>query len=146
MGNKTNYLEIASILIKKHEGLRLFPYLCPSSRYTIGYGRNLEDKGISRSEANFLLKNDIIAADWELQRTMTIFSELCEARKAVLIDMVFNMGLSRFMGFRKFREALITRNFNQAAEEMIDSLWFRQVGYRAERLAQIMRHGEIISS
>ncbi|HAC30701.1 MAG TPA: lysozyme, partial [Marinobacter hydrocarbonoclasticus] len=46
--------------LKRHEGLRLKPYLdtASSPRLTIGYGRNLEDVGISRDEADFMLDND----------------------------------------------------------------------------------------
>ena len=42
-------------LIKKHEGLRLFPYKCSVGKLTIGYGRNIEDTGISKEEAETLL-------------------------------------------------------------------------------------------
>ena len=46
----------------RHEGLKLFPYQCPAGFLTIGVGRNLEGKGITKAEALFLLKNDIADA------------------------------------------------------------------------------------
>ena len=49
--------------IKKSEGLRLKPYKCPAGKTSIGWGRNLEDNGISKEEAEFLLNNDI---DWAI--------------------------------------------------------------------------------
>ena len=42
-------------LIKKHEGLSLKPYKCTAGKLTIGYGRNIEDKGISQEEAERFL-------------------------------------------------------------------------------------------
>ena len=48
-------------LIARHEGLRLTPYHCTGGKLTIGYGRNLDDVGISRSEAEILREHDIQA-------------------------------------------------------------------------------------
>jgi len=45
--------------IKKHEGFRQFVYKCPSGKLTIGYGRNLENRGITIEEAEYLIRNDI---------------------------------------------------------------------------------------
>ena len=46
-------------MLKRHEGLKVFPYHCSQNKLTIGIGRNLDDKGISKDEAYYLLYNDI---------------------------------------------------------------------------------------
>ncbi len=50
----------------RHEGLGLKPYRCPAGKLTIGYGRNLDDTGISKAEAYELLSNDIRCCEEQL--------------------------------------------------------------------------------
>ena len=56
--------------------------------------------------------------------------------------MVFNLGLSRFRRFRKTIAAIKAGDWEQAAREMLASLWARQVGRRAQELAEMMRRGK----
>jgi len=124
-----------------HEGLRLKPYRCPAGYLTIGVGRNLEARGISREEAMVLLENDIAEAEAAARGFFPAFDRLEEPRQAVLVDMAFNLGAVRLGGFRRFRAALERGDFEQAAREMLDSKWAEQVGPRARRLAEMMRRG-----
>lgn len=57
----------------------------------------------------------------------------------VLVNMTFNLGKSRFSKFKKMRAAVICRDFETAADEMMDSKWYRQVGNRAKELVGLMR-------
>jgi len=59
------------------------------------------------------------------------------------MNMLFNLGYTRFLGFKKMLHAIEVRDFNHAANEMLDSKWAGQVGQRAIELAQIMRSGEM---
>lgn len=128
--------------LKEDEGLRLFPYRCPAGKLTIGYGRNLEDKGISNSEADILLRNDIVEAELALQRTFPIIDgKLSMNRKRVVVNMIFNLGLSGFLQFNAMIRALANEDYQKAADEMLDSLWAKQVGNRALKLANLMRKG-----
>jgi lysozyme len=52
--------------------------------------------------------------------------------------MIFNLGLPRFLGFKKMIQALCEDDYAEAAEQMLDSLWSKQVGKRAKVLAEIM--------
>lgn len=124
-----------------HEGLRLKPYRCPAGYLTIGVGRNLEARGISREEAMVLLESDIAEAEAAARGFFPAFDRLEEPRQAVLVDMAFNLGAVRLGGFRRFRAALERGDFEQAAREMLDSKWAKQVGPRARRLAEMMRRG-----
>ena len=75
----------------RHEGLRLKPYRCTAGKLTIGVGRNLDDNGITRKEAQSLLANDVNRAEAEVMRIVPQFHALDEVRQAVLIDMLFNV-------------------------------------------------------
>ena len=122
----------------RHEGMMLKPYRCPSGRLTIGVGRNLEDTGLSKSEALFLLDNDLRRVELECARAFDWFDTLDDVRKRVLIEMAFNMGLSGLMTFRNMLKAIKQKDYVKASEEMLDSLWAKQVKTRAYRLAHIM--------
>lgn len=123
------------------EGLRLKPYKCTTGKLTIGYGRNLDDRGISADEAKHLLQNDIIHSLINVRGSIDTFDKLNEVRQNVLINMCFNLGLLRFCGFKKMLKAVAEEDFKRVSEEMLDSKWASQVGKRAERLANEMRRG-----
>ena len=76
-------------LLKRHEGYSRSPYRCTAGALTIGYGRNLDDVGIDRDEADYLLNRDIDRAVSNL-RNEPYWLDLSEVRQAVLISMVFN--------------------------------------------------------
>ena len=128
-------------LIKMHEGYRQHPYRCPAGALSIGYGRNLDSVGIDRDEAEHLMARDVSRALQEL-RMEPYWLDLSEVRQAVLIDMVYNLGWPRFSKFRKFRDALARGDYRAAADEMVDSHWYRQVGNRSKRLVGMMDSGQ----
>lgn len=128
--------------LKHDEGLRLKPYRCTADKLTIGYGRNLDDVGISADEAEYLFANDIKEAESELRHTFPWFEELTAVRQDVLVNMRFNLGLTRLLGFKKFLKAVELGNYETAADEMLSSFWAEQVGDRAKRLAHLMRGSE----
>lgn len=128
-------------LIKLHEGERFKPYKCTAGKTTIGVGRNLDDVGISAEESAFLFENDLRRVEAELQRAFPWAKNLDPVRHAVLMDMLFNLGLRRLQGFRKFLSAMEQRDWTRAAIEMEDSLWYRQVKTRASRLQKMVLTG-----
>ena len=136
------YIGKAAQLIKKHEGLRLKPYKCTAGKLTIGYGRNLEDNGISQYEAEQMLFNDIQNCYAECIK-LSCWNKLNETRQAVLIDMCYNLGITRLKQFKKMLAALEVGAYNRASAEMLDSKWAREVKTRATELAEIMKKGEM---
>lgn len=125
-------------LLKRHEGYSRTVYRCTANRQTIGYGRNLDDVGISEPEAEWLLRRDIDRAVGSL-RSEPYWLDLDEVRQAVLIDMAVNLGWPRLSAFARMRDALRKADYARAAAEMLDSRWATQVGQRAKRLAGMMR-------
>ena len=127
-------------LLKKHEGLRLKPYHCSAGKLTIGIGRNLEAVGISEAEANLMLANDITRIEKEAVDNLPYFNSLSVTRQDVVLSMIFNLGLAGFLKFKNLNTALTYGNFKLAAQEMIKSSWYRQVGARADELAFMMEY------
>ncbi len=127
-------------LIAKHEGLRLYPYHCSANKLSLGYGRNIEDNGISEAEALMLLRNDISRTEDELD-AFSFTQWLNNNRRNALIDMLFNIGLSRFVKFKKMIAALEEKDYDTAAKEMLDSRYAKQVPGRAQELSEMIQKG-----
>lgn len=126
--------------IKLHEGLRLKPYKCSEGYLTIGYGRNLETNGISEDEAEEMLLNDVAKVESKLEKAGLLNAN--DARKAVLINMAFQLGFGGLSKFKNFIAAYQNGEYYRASEEMLDSLWAKQTPGRAKELAEQMRTGE----
>lgn len=133
-------LEIATEQIKEDEGLSLMPYDCTAGVLTIGYGRAIGLNGITEDEAETLLKNDVAIAANDARQYLgdTAFEALNAERQAVLINMAFNLGLSRLRQFVKLKAAILEADWDEAAAQMLSSKWSSQVGARSVRLAAIM--------
>jgi len=132
-------------LLKKqlllHEGFRQYPYKDTVGKLTIGIGRNLDDRGISMNESLVLLEFDVAEIVNYLSR-YDWFNNLGDVRQRVVVDMVYNLGISGFLKFKRTIQAIKERDFDKAAEQMLKSKWAGQVGIRATRLARMMETGE----
>jgi lysozyme len=127
----------------RHEGLRLKPYRCTAGRLTIGIGRNLDDCGISQSEAYVMLINDIMNCEKQLQAKIPdIYNGLDEVRKSVLLNMCFNLGINGLLGFKNTLAFVKAGDWERAANNMLVSKWAKQVGRRAIELSELMRKGK----
>ena len=129
--------------IKRHEGLRLKPYKCTMGALTIGYGRNLDSRGITTAEAQQMLLNDLNEVLEHLTSTWPDILSHDSVRQAAFVNMAFNLGVSGFMKFHKMHNALSLKDYETAAKEMLDSRWAeKQVGSRAIELAKQVKTGE----
>jgi len=127
--------------LKRHEGEVRSPYKDSLGIWTAGIGRNLS-KGFSVDEVDLMFANDIqeaIHSLWILYPD--IMENLTSVRQEILVNMTFNLGESRLAGFKRMWAALSQGDFYAASEEMLDSLWARQVGSRAVELSEAMRKG-----
>ena len=142
-------------IITEHEGRRSLVYddatgktLTKGSTLigypTISVGRELSGFGLSDDEMDYLLDNDIKRCIEEIERqNYSWWPGLNDARRTVIISQVFNMGLSRFRGFKKQIKALERKDFTRASEEMRSSRWYNQNTSRVESLAVWMDSGII---
>ena len=125
----------------RHEGLRFKPYRCTSGKLSIGVGRNLDDVGITKEEAMYLLRNDISRCMTECRLKIIFFDQLDEARQDVLLNMCFQMGISGLLKFKNFLSFLEKQDFDSAAEEMLKSKWAGQTPARAKELSGVIKKG-----
>lgn len=130
-------------LLILHEGYRRFPYTDTTGHLTIGIGRNIADKGISYTEALYLLDQDLRYFIDKLQDSLPFFENLDPSRKTVLIDMCFNLGINGFLKFKNMIEAIKNKNWELAAYHIKNSKAYGQAPNRYRKLAEIMRTGII---
>lgn len=147
--------------LERDEGYRAAPYLDTAipPRWTVGHGRNLEASPITGAEwkamldakeialsispngAARLLGNGITAAQTQCAQAFGWWPQLDEVRREVLVNLTFNMGMQRLVGFRNMLAAVKAGDYGIAAEELLDSAYAKQVGGRAVRLANQLRTG-----
>ena len=131
-------------MLKLHEGVRNHVYVCTAGYETIGVGRNISDSGLGLTdeEINILLMNDIERVKKELSTSFSWFVDLDEVRQNAIIDMCFNLGLSRLNQFVKALDGMASKDYDKAADEFMDSRWSQQVGQRAVTVTDMIRTGE----
>lgn len=142
-------------MLRRHEGLRLKPYLCPAGKRTIGYGWNIEAHAlppdiaaclrvtgaITVEMAERLLDISIEATTEDCRDIYPGFDGFSEARRFALIDFVFNVGATVALKFKNMRAAIKALNWARAADEMYFSRWREQVGDRATEVIGMVREG-----
>lgn len=146
----------ASERLRMHEGVRLQPYFCTKGKQTIGVGRNLDDNpitpeeekvigdwrhGITKEAAFFLLRHDINRVVAECEKHIPFWKKLDDERQYALMDMAFNMGIKRLLGFKNMMAFLGVGNYRQAAVECLASQYAKEVGRRAQRIAKTIETG-----
>jgi len=135
--------------LKKHEGSvkekgKHTPYQDHLGYTTIGYGRLIDPKiggGLADHEAEYLLMNDLDTY-MTAAKTYDWYAGLNDSRKAVIVNMLFNMGQTNFNKFLKMKQALDEGDFSEAAKQMLDSRWAKQVKGRSAELAAQMETGK----
>lgn len=121
--------------LKRLEGYRQFPYLDTLGVETVGYGRNLRDKGITEPEAATLLYNDVAEALSSVRDKIPFFDTLTEKRQAVLAELAFQLGIVGLLKFQKMLAAAEEDRWEDAAAEILSSLLATQSPNRAKELA-----------
>ena len=145
---REQHKEVLAGQLLRHEGLELKLYKCPAGKWTIGAGRNLEDRGITEEEALYLLRNDIEISIDELINTFPWFSGLDGVRQMALVDLHFNLGLGTLKTFRKtlslIEQAIEGKvPWSEVSSELLNSRWADQVGHRSQTIANMIKTGEV---
>lgn len=126
--------------LKRHEGFRAKPYQDTTGHLTIGYGLNL-DAGITQTEATMILEHRVKLIQSQLRQRLPFWTQLSQNRQDVLTNMAFNMGIDGLLSFNKTLHHISNGEYREAADQMLRSLWAKQVGKRAVELADMMRVG-----
>lgn len=130
--------------IARHEGYRQFVYSDSLGHPTVGFGRALDTRGVSRQEALSLLENDIAAFTKEVQDALPWISTLDATRTGVLIEMAFQLGTDGLLKFHQALGCMSRGDWQGAATQMLASEWARQTPARAQELAEIVRSGSTV--
>lgn len=125
--------------VKKHEGFREKAYVDTTGHRTIGYGFNIE-AGITERSAEALLQSQLLEVALQCNEEFNDFWwQLSPARKGVIVNMVFNLGMGGFKRFKKMIKAIRASDNEGVVVAMLDSKWAHQVGGRAWELADQWR-------
>jgi lysozyme len=128
-------------LLSQHEGRIAHAYKDSLGYLTIGVGHLIDDRRGGKLPEHIidaLLEWDIAEHKRELDTALPWAKDLSEVRYAVLLDMAFNMGVPRLLGFVRTLAMVKEGRYKEAAENMLLSLWARQVKTRAVRLSRMM--------
>lgn len=141
------------------EGKELTPYRDSLGLWTTGIGRCLESNPITGPEwkwlldhnavafrladegAKYLFDDDVLTAVRQIKARCDFWDRLDDVRQNVLIEMCFQLGIQRLLGFNKMFAALRVGNWAEAKKEALDSDWSKQTPKRAEMLAERLLTG-----
>lgn len=135
--------------IAEDEGFRAQPYTDTLGVWTIGYGTtwingkrvNATTDPVTEREARVMLRDHLYGCLVACQSLFPTFDRLGPVRQEVLANMAYNLGHRGLARFKRMRNALNRMDFEAAADEMVDSRWYGQVGQRSRRLVYAMRSG-----
>lgn len=129
--------------LKRHEGLSISVYP-DRDKWAIGFGHQCskDHPPITIHEAEEYLRADAYKASdryvkWKVKHKL----KLTKSRDEVLVEMIFWHGFNGFLGFNEMIKALIRKDYDAAADEMMDSDSGRKYIGRMSELADIMRDG-----
>lgn len=135
--------------LRRDEGVEREIYLDTKGIRTVGVGHNIEahplpegwTTPLTDEQIDQLLAEDLESVFADLDRAYPWWRKMTYARQRVIANMMFNMGLTKLSGFKNTLAAMEQGRYMAAAEGMMASLWAKQVGDRAERLAEMMEQG-----
>jgi lysozyme len=145
-------------MFKENEGYKTKVYKDTKGNRTIGIGFNLEDAGNRRflkkvgldlnellggreltdSEVTKLYNHSLTQAFSDAQQFDPQFAKRPEPVKKAIVDMAFNLGLTKLNQFKDMKAALGQNDYRAAADEMVDSNWYKQVKTRGPRTVKLM--------
>jgi len=132
------------------EGVKNEIYLDHLGYPTFGIGHLITDKDpeygqdvgteVSNSRIEEAFRADCMSVIKDCEILYDDWEDLPEEVKQIIANMMFNLGRPRLSKFKGMKRGVDSRDWNAAADEMVDSRWYRQVGKRANRLVERMRN------
>ena len=140
VSNDTYDRAVLQAELEQDEGVRSTMYQDSRGFWTVGIGHNLS---IPQSKFTIaaLFEDDCNGAEASLDSRFPWWRQLDPVRQRVMLNMLFNLGGAALAGFPRFLEAMEAGNFEEAAVQMMDSEWAKQVGARATRLRDMVLTG-----
>lgn len=129
-------------MLVNDEGFRGTPYTDSKGYLTIGFGFNLTTQELPLSIALEWLDLLLFTIEHQLEKHVTFFDKLNDARKSVLMNMAYQMGIGGLLSFHDMLKALELKDYAATVAAMKDSVWYREFTARASRLTKIMLSGE----
>lgn len=129
----------AEAMMIEDEGERLRMYLDEAGNWTVGIGHNMSDKPISKLASRTIFMEDMADAIDDVRHCCSVYDELSRPRQLVMINLAFNLGRDRLGKFVRFLGAIHRSDWNEAADELLDSKAARDLPNRYTRLAQMVR-------
>tara|TARA_A100000171_G_C2087710_1_gene122912 strand:- start:411 stop:854 length:444 start_codon:yes stop_codon:yes gene_type:complete len=123
----------------RNDRQRHIVYKCPAGLYTIGYGIEIEQHGLSEKEARLLLQQRVQDVIDEVNNNYPFMRTQPVPIQRAIYNMAYNLGITRLSKFKKMIAAIESGNYDQAGEEAKDSQWYNQVGNRAERIIMLLK-------
>lgn len=133
-------LQKLQAMLIRHEGLKKFPYVDTTGNLTIGVGHNLTAKGLTDGQIRIILTDDITDAINFLNSHLPWVVFLDDVRQRVLADMAFNL-MGKVLDFKNMLAAIQAKDWNRAADELLNSAFAHQTGQRAKDLSYMIRTG-----
>jgi len=109
---------------------------------SFGIGHNGHNP-LSLKVMNLIQDEDIATVAQGLDRSIPWWRTLNDVRQEALLNMAFNLGVAGLLEFKDMLAALEVGNYQVAYDEIHDSLWIKQVGFRAARIAKELRDGAV---
>lgn len=130
--------------LKRDEGEVLHAYQDHLGFWTIGIGILIDKRkggGLRPEESQFIFRNRLKLLDAELSDRLPWIARLDPARRGVLINMAFQMGVAGLLGFKNTLAMVESGRYRDAAKGMLQSKWATQTPARANRLSRQMETG-----
>jgi lysozyme len=131
--------------LRGDEGVRRCVYKDSLGYDTIGVGFLVDSRrpeaGLRDDEISYILNNRVDDRINALHSSLTWFDSLDDARKGVLLNMAYQMGVDGLLAFKNTLSAVAGGRYDEAAFDMMQSKWAQQTPERAKRLAEQMRSG-----
>ena len=94
---------------------------------------------VSEDRVKEAFASDVVGVVSDCETLYPDFEELPEEAQRIIANMMFNMGRPRLSKFKGMKRGVDAQDWNAAADEMVDSSWYKQVTNRADRLVERMR-------
>lgn len=131
--------------LKRDEGEVLHAYQDHLGFWTIGIGILIDKHrggGLLPEESEFIFKNRLRLIDEALSKRIPWIKKLDPARRGVLLNMAFQMGIAGLLAFKNTLPMIEAGKYQDAAKAMLQSKWAKQTPARAQRLSNQMRTGD----